>query len=61
MRVQNHGAHSAEAPDLKVAVEEAKEEADALGADVFELESENGFIKQQWKRNAGQWTRLSSA
>jgi hypothetical protein len=57
---QNLGAPWAESPDLKVALEEAKEEADALGADVFELESDNGSIKQQWKRNDGQWKRSSS-
>jgi hypothetical protein len=56
---QNLGAHSAEFPDLKVAVEETKEEADALGADVFELESDNGSIRQLWKRNNGQWKRSS--
>jgi predicted nucleic acid-binding Zn-ribbon protein len=56
---QNLGAHSAEFPDLKVAVEETKEEADALGADVFELESDNGSIRQRWKRNDGQWKRSS--
>jgi hypothetical protein len=60
MQGQNLGAHWAEFPDLKVAVEETKEEADALGADVFELESENGSIKQQWKRNDGEWTRSPS-
>jgi hypothetical protein len=35
---QNLGALSDDFPDLKVAIEETKEEADALGADVFELE-----------------------
>jgi hypothetical protein len=56
---QNLGAHPAEFPDLKVAVEETKEEADALGADVFELESDNGSIRQLWIRNDGQWKRSS--
>jgi hypothetical protein len=56
---RNLGGHSAEFPDLKVAVEETKEEADALGADVFELESDNGSIKQRWKRDDGQWKRSS--
>ena len=40
---QNLGALSDDFPDLKVAIEETKEEADALGADVFELESDNGY------------------
>jgi predicted nucleic acid-binding Zn-ribbon protein len=57
---QNLGAHSAEFPDLKVAIEETKEEADALGADVFELESDNGSIRQRWERIDGQWKRASS-
>jgi hypothetical protein len=42
---QNLGAPWAESPDLKVALEEAKEEADALGADVFELESDKRLHK----------------
>jgi hypothetical protein len=53
MQGQNLGAHWTESPDLKVALEEAKEEADALGADVFELESDNGSIKQQWSVTTG--------
>ena len=57
---QNLGALSADFPDLKVAIEETKEEADALGADVFELESDNGSIRQHWELNDGQWKRSSS-
>jgi hypothetical protein len=57
---QNRGALSADFPDLKVAVEETKEEADARGAGVFELESENGAIRQRWERKDGQWKRSSS-
>ena len=57
---QNLGALSDDFPDLKVAIEETKEEADALGADVFELESDNGSIRQHWELNDGQWKRSSS-
>ena len=57
---QNLGALSADFADLKVAIEETKEEADALGADVFELESDNGSIRQHWELNDGQWKRSSS-
>jgi hypothetical protein len=46
---QNLGALSADFADLKVAIEETKDEADALGADVFELESDNGSIRQRWE------------
>jgi hypothetical protein len=53
-------AHSADFPDLKVAIEATKEEADAIGADVFELDSDNGSIRQRWERNDGQWKRSSS-
>jgi hypothetical protein len=57
---QNLRAHAADFPDLKVAIEETKEEANAIGADVFELESDNGSIRQRWERNDGQWERSSS-
>jgi hypothetical protein len=57
---QNLGALSDDFPDLKVAIEETKEEADALGADVFELESDNGSIRQRRELNDGQWKRSSS-
>ena len=57
---QNLGALSADFADLKVAIEETKEEADALGADVFELESDNGSIRQRWELSDGQWKRSSS-
>ena len=56
---QNLGAHAADFADLKVALEETKEEADAIGADVFELESDNGSIRQRWERNDVQWERSS--
>jgi hypothetical protein len=59
-RAQNLGAHSRDYPDTKVAIEETKEEADALGADVFELETDTGSIRQRWERNDGQWNRSSS-
>jgi hypothetical protein len=58
---QNLGAYSRDFPDTKVAIEETKEEADALGADIFELETETGSIRQRWERNDGEWTRSSSA
>ena len=54
-------AHSADFPDLKVAVEGTKEEADAIGADVLELDSDNGSIRQRWERDDGQWKRSSPA
>jgi len=54
---QNLGAYSRDFPDTKVAIEETKEEADALGADVFELETDTGSIRQRWERNDGQWKR----
>ena len=57
---QNLGALSGNFADLKVAIEETKEEADALGADVFELESDKGSIRQRWELNDGQWKRSSS-
>ena len=57
---QNLGAYSRDFPDTKVAIEETKEEADALGADVFELETDTGSIRQRWERNDGQWKRTSS-
>jgi uncharacterized protein YbjQ (UPF0145 family) len=41
---QNLGAYSRDFPDTKVAIEETKEEADALGADIFELETETGSL-----------------
>ena len=56
---QNLGALSADFPDHKVAIEETKEEADALGADVFELESDKGSIRQRWELNDGQCSRQS--
>jgi predicted nucleic acid-binding Zn-ribbon protein len=58
---QNLGAHSRDFPDTKVAIEETKEEADALGTDVFELETDIGSIRQRWERNGGQWNRSSGA
>jgi hypothetical protein len=54
---QNLTARSAEFPDLKVAIEETKGEADTIGADLFKLESENGSIRQRWERIDGQWKR----
>ena len=45
-------------PDTKVAIEETKQDADALGADVFELETDTGTIRQRWERNDGQWRRF---
>jgi uncharacterized protein YbjQ (UPF0145 family) len=57
---QNLGAYSRDFPDTKVAIEETKEEADALGADVFELETDTGSIRQRWERNDGEWERSSS-
>jgi hypothetical protein len=59
-REQNLGAYSRDFPDTKVAIEETKEEADALAADVFELETDTGSIRQRWERNDGQWKRTSS-
>ena len=52
---RNLGAFSRDFPDTKVAIEETKEEADALGADVFELETDAGSIRQRWE-----WKRSSS-
>jgi len=57
---RNLGAYSREFPDTKVAIEETKEEADALGANIFELETDTGSIRQRWERNDGQWKRSSS-
>lgn len=57
---QDLGAYSREFPDTKVAIEETKEEADALGANIFELETDTGSIRQRWERNDGQWKRSSS-
>ena len=57
---RNLGAYSRDFPDTKVAIEETKEEADALGADVFELTTNTGSIRQRWERNDGQWKRSSS-
>jgi hypothetical protein len=57
---QNLGAYSRDFPDTKVAIEETKEEADALGADVFELETDTGSIRQRWECNGGEWKRSSS-
>jgi hypothetical protein len=57
---QNLGAHSRDFPDTKVAIEETKEDADAIGADVFELETDTGSIRQRWERNDGEWKRSPS-
>jgi hypothetical protein len=57
---RNLGAYSRDFPATKVAIEETKGEADALGADVFELETDTGSIRQRWERNDGQWQRSCS-
>jgi hypothetical protein len=57
---QNLGAYSPDFPDTKVAIEETKQDADALGADVFELETDTGAIRQRWERNDSRWRRSSS-
>ena len=57
---QSVGAYTRDFPDTKVAIEETKEEADALCADGFELETDTGSIRQRWERNDGQWKRSSS-
>jgi predicted nucleic acid-binding Zn-ribbon protein len=57
---RNLAAYSRDFADTKVAIEETKEEADALGADIFELETDTGSIRQRWERNDGQWKRSSS-
>jgi hypothetical protein len=54
---QSLGAYSRDFPDTKVAIEETKGEADVLGADVFELETDTGSIRQRWEAQSGHHDR----